>query len=384
MARDLTRWVVALLFVVAAVVLVDSTNKVRFTGPRFNQPEPTAARRRAMAIASQWRLAVLAERVVGYREELKPRLQELAAAGRPTVALLVDADDSLRTALTPLLAPALDSAWALLGLGVTKVSVGLVVGMRRSPGLPGMSPISPQESRDLFLLPDSLAPTQCLAVVPASQVWVTRLATRGALVRWLGSSLGPCAFYARFGVPSARIRSWLGARGYDVALAPMSIGQEAGFSTTWMFFGTPWEFLYGLPPVALGCVAGRAADCATTIRSGDGAPSDAVGGLLLAEQSWRLEGKRMADGQRFLAEVLEAVGPERFAEFWTTDLPVDSALTLALRRPVGEWTAEWQQRVVPGMRLGPTLPLRPLLTGLVTLLVAPVLALWLAGRRQVG
>ena len=81
MARDLTRWVVAVLLVVAAVVLVDSTNKARFTGPRFNQPEPTAARRRAMAIASQWRMAVLAERVVGYREGLKPRLQELASAG---------------------------------------------------------------------------------------------------------------------------------------------------------------------------------------------------------------------------------------------------------------------------------------------------------------
>jgi hypothetical protein len=384
MARDLTLWVVAVLLVVAAVVLVDSTSKVRFTGPRFNQPEPTAARRRAMAISSQWRMAVLAERVVGYREGLKPRLQELASTGRPTVALLMDADDTLRTELTPILAPALDSAWRALGLGVTKVSVGVTVSMRGLPALPGTGPISQLESEDLFLLPDSLAPSQCLSVTAANRMWVTRLAARGALVRWLGSSLGPCAFYARFGVPSARVRSWLGARGYDLALAPMAYGQEAGFSTTWMFFGTPWEFLYGLPPVALGCVAGRAANCATTIRSGDGAPSDAVGGLLLAEQPWRLEGKRMADGQRFLAEVLEAVGPERFAEFWITDLPVDSALTLALRRPVGEWAAEWQQRIVPGMRLGPTLPLRPLLTGLVTLLIAPVPALWLAGRRQVG
>ena len=62
---------------------------------------------------------------------------------------------------------------------------------------------------------------------------------------------------------------------------------------------------------------------------------------------------------------------------------MDSALTRALRRPVGEWTAEWQQRIVPGMRLGPTLPLKPLLTGLVTLLVAPVLALW-PGRTEAG
>ena len=148
-----------------------------------------------------------------------------------------------------------------------------------------MSPVSTQENQTLFLLPDSLAPTQCLAVTSGNRVWVNRLASRGALVRWLGSSLGPCAFYARFGVPSARIRSWLGARGNDVALAPMSYGAEAGFSTTWMFFGTPWQFLYGLPPVALACVAGRAADCATTIRSGDGAPTDAVGGLFLAMPS---------------------------------------------------------------------------------------------------
>lgn len=384
MARDLTRWVVAVLLVVAAVVLVDSTNKARFTGPRFNQPEPTAARRRAMSISSQWRMAVLAERVVGYREGLKPRLRELASAGQPTVALLVDADDSLRMELTPILAPALDSAWRALGLGVTKVSVGVTVSMRGLPALPGMGPISRPENKDLFLLPDSLAPTQCLAVTAANQLWVTRLASRGALVRWLGSSLGPCAFYARFGVPSARVRSWLGARGYDLALAPMAYGEAAGLSTTWMFFGTPWEFLYELPPVALGCVAGRAVDCARTIRSGDGAPSDAVGGLVVAEQSWRLEGKRLANGQRFLAEVLDVAGPERFAEFWTTDLPVDSALTLALRQPVGDWTAGWQRRVVPGVRLGPTLPVVPLLTGLTLLLLGPILAIWLAGRRQVG
>lgn len=384
MARDLTRWVVVVLLVAAAMVLVQAIGGSRVRGPTFNQPEPTAARRRAMAIASQWRMAVLAQRVVGYREELKPRLRALALVGQPTVALLVDADDSLRTGLTPLLSPALDSAWAALGLGVTKVSVGVVVSMRGLPGLPGMSPVSRLDNRDLFLLPDSLAPTQCLAVTGANRMWVTRLATRGALVRWLGSSLGPCAFYARFGVPSARVRSWLGARGYDLALAPMAYGEEAGFSTTWMFFGAPWQFLHGLPPIALGCVAGRAADCAATIRSGDGSPSDAVGGLLVAEQPWRLEGKRLADGQRFLAEVLAVVGPERFAEFWTTDLPVDSALTLALRRPVGDWAAEWQRRVVPGILLGPTLPLRPLLTGLALLLLGPMLALLLAGRRQVG
>jgi hypothetical protein len=48
--------------------------------------------------------------------------------------------------------------------------------------------------------------------------------------------------------------------------------------------------------------------------------------------------------QWFLSDIVRATGEERFHEFWTTALPVDSALSLALKRPVGEWTVEWLGR----------------------------------------
>jgi hypothetical protein len=98
---------------------------------------------------------------------------------------------------------------------------------------------------------------------------------------------------------------------------------------------------------------------------------------------WRVEKQRLLGGGWFLGEVARAVGDDRFLQFWRTDLPIDSALSLALSRPVGEWTAEWQRGVAPRPMLGPAAAFLSVVFGLVTALGALALLLAAAHRREV-
>jgi len=92
---------------------------------------------------------------------------------------------------------------------------------------------------------------------------------------------------------------------------------------------------------------------------------------------------RLVEGQRFLGDVARAVGRDRFLTFWTSGLPVDTALAAALKRPVGEWTAEWQRDFVRPIRLGPAPPLGSVTIALALAALAVALVAVTASRRQV-
>ena len=92
---------------------------------------------------------------------------------------------------------------------------------------------------------------------------------------------------------------------------------------------------------------------------------------------------RLVEGQRFLGDVARTVGRDRFLTFWTSPLPVDTALAAALKRPVGEWTADWQRDFVRPIRLGPTPPLGGGAIALAIAALAVMLVAVTASRRQV-
>src|SRR5256886_8006395 len=100
---------------------------------RSRQPQPTAARLRARGLAEQWRAADLAVRLAVYRRRLEPELARRRATDQPGPALLVEAPDTLPVHTPALVASALDTVWRELGLGVSKVAVGVVVDFRRFP-----------------------------------------------------------------------------------------------------------------------------------------------------------------------------------------------------------------------------------------------------------
>ena len=55
----------------------------------------------------------------------------------------------------------------------------------------------------------------------------------------------------------------------------------------------------------------------------------------------------------FLSDVVREVGPERFEEFWTSDLPVDEAFASIVGRDIGEWTSDWLAAEIGRYHFGP-------------------------------
>jgi len=233
-------------------------------------------------------------------------------------------------------------------------------------------------------------------VLPAGSYW-TRV-FRGArvsgqlpfeaVVQFLKSGLGPCAFYAAYGTPSNSVRAWLVSHRWDLALtldpdprsrqgnSPIEMADRENHS--WF-----WEAVYALPPSAVACLASRPDGCRDAVFAGAGDdPTVPVPDIMRIDRRWGRV-PRLLEGQRFLGDVARAVGRDRFVSFWTSPLPVDTALAAALKRPVGEWTADWQRDFVRPVRLGPAPPLGGAAIGFGLAALALALVAVTASRRQV-
>lgn len=331
-----------------------ATRRSLYKGGNGGEDSQLEMRRQKSAAA----LGVATSRLAIARQRLRIATRLEASTDSLSLAVEVDAaewgDSGRRGSLTR----AARQAWGELGLDQTKVAVGVVVLDRatirewaRGLHLPPGEPVA------FYALPDSLAPATCVAMVLAPP---SRTRAPEELRTIARSWFGPCAYYARFGIPAPRVRRWLEARGLDVARIPdWSREGERHPVLTRSLIDSPgqewyWWSLYMMPPYVSGCLAGRADRCRTSVAFGDGGPSMAAGGLVSQlDQQWRVDQQYLAGGERFLGAVVREVGARRFQEFWRTTLPVDSALTVALGRPVGEWTAQWERSVAAAPRFGP-------------------------------
>lgn len=394
MARDLSRWVVLTLLAGVGMLVLRSGMSDRGSSWLFPPRQLlTPARERALALAEDWRAAALRLRLHRYRSTVGAALAQRARAEEPSVTFLLEADSVTRASYTHVLDFGLADAWKGMGLGVTKVSVGLV--MITSEQLRTEARGDPVSLRNLssFLLPDSLDRRVCVRMVEVQATYLASVLKQGLLAPMLQGSLGPCAFYARFGAPGPRVRRWLDARGHDVALLPswnrtpgggqpFEIQPEQQAWIAHLLREGPWISVYALPFETIRCALGRVEACLARIRRGDSdSPNPIVPGR--AAERWDLRQQQLIGADQLLARVLATAGPERFADFWTTTLPVDSALTLALGEPVGEWTARWQRNQVPFLRVGPAPRLASVLMGLLVSGVAVGTAMAIGRRREV-
>lgn len=376
MARELRWWLAGA--VVACVIVAAGYWSLARPAPaataHSRQLQPTAARLRAQGLAEQWRAADLAVRLALYRRRLDPELVRRRDTDQPGPALLVDAPDSVPAQTRALVAAALDTVWRELGLGVSKVAVGVIVDFWQTPRTGTDSTPKMPSGPVGYLLPDSSDRATCVALIP---VWYW---TRALLEERLGRGLGPCAFFARWGVPGKPVRLWMARRHYDLADVP-SWGPEWSHQpdASWMMnreTGWFWAAVYGHPITAIGCLAGRAYSCRTAVLA------DTPPRLLDATGWWHEE--RLVQGWRYLGDVAREVGYDRFLRFWNSAEPVDTALAAALKMPVGEWTARWERRFLPRLPLGAAAPLSAALFGILLGGAAVALVARRATRRQVG
>jgi hypothetical protein len=364
-------------------------------------PRGTPARQRAQAVADEWRAADGSLRLLRARRQVQGLLRE-ASAGTPRTSLVVVSESAdVATATPPLADSAIHFAWRQLGLGETKVRVAVIIQL--SSAAQGHDRPLPEEGRAVYLGPDSTDRTTCIAVVSLGSYW-TRIVTGDlraaevleaagrvpfeALVQFLKAGLGPCAFYAAYGTPSKSVRGWLVTRGWDLALtldaaAPGRQGSSV-IGITDPRYPWYWDEIYALPPTAVACLASRPEGCRAAVLAGaSDDPVIPVPDIVDMDRRWWRHVPRLVGGQRFLGDVAHEVGRDRFLSFWTSALPVDTALAAALKRPVGGWTVDWQRDFVQPIRLGPAPPLGGVAIALVIAALAVAVIAVTASRRQV-
>ena len=390
MARELRWWVAVTLLACSVLGLVYLPPRGDWaTRGRFRALEPaTPFRLRERALTSQWRATSFQLSLLEAREQLRPELVRRRSAEVPGVVVAFDRHDPLSAEHRRFITAELDSVWARLGLGVSMISVAVV--FRTSP--PTVRADEPSGSgyanATAYLLPDSADRATCVVLL-AAQYWSRELlaqphrAPTPRFTDWLSNGLGPCAFHAAFGHPGREIGRWLGARKFDLALSPWWNGdpRESPHRPLYDALDAPrnrW-FANQLPPDAIACLGGRAARCRDAVLAGAGGTGPPP--RLITPESWRRQ--RLLAGDHYLADMAREIGRERFQTFWSSELTVDSALATALRQPVGEWTARWQRRLTPPIRLGPAAPPSATWLGLLLAGLAIVLATRTVSRREV-
>jgi hypothetical protein len=210
--------------------------------------------------------------------------------------------------------------------------------------------------------------------------------------------LGPCALYARFGMPGAEIQRWmLGAGGSfaveraDVPPPPNPLEQRP----LWLF-----TRLSSVRPSDLpleGCLAGRADACERLVLEESGPEYDA---LERYEPEIRRADVPLLDGhptalgvtaalasfasERMLDALRRRFGDEAFAAFWQSDRSVPDAFTAAFGTTLSAWGREWARTVHDSSPRAVTPGVLEWASGLLYLTVALMAAAWIMRARQMG
>jgi hypothetical protein len=143
-----------------------------------------------------------------------------------------------------------------------------------------------------------------------------------------------------------------------------------------------WGYMYSrLPWTGAACYAARAGSCASAVYDSTGV-SDSQPANWDTYQWWR--DQTLFRSPDYLSDLARILGHDRFSQFWTADVPMDSAVHLASGKTLDQWTGEWARSGGLRLRLGPTAPPLDILSGLGPALLALGVAAWYARRRQIG
>ena len=218
-----------------------------------------------------------------------------------------------------------------------------------------------------FALPQITDGERCVVLVRVR-------ATTVAEVKHLSerSVLGPCAYFAAFGKPGTAVRRWLDATNYRAALLPDWDKPRAPVVDP--------SAIYTLDTEASRCLTGDRRGCADALgMNALTAGSGTVGGNSLGEGS---RGRALVLGEaapRLLADAAREYGLTRFARFWTSNAPLDSAFAGAAGVSLTEWTGQWLEGTYGKPQRSRSVQLHELFWLAVLI---PVLLLIAAGRRE--
>ena len=185
-----------------------------------------------------------------------------------------------------------------------------------------------------FALPSNNEPCVTMVRLPSAIQSATR-----------GMTLGPCAFYARYGLPGQGMRAWLETTAGTMALRS-DIATARTMETRQLSI-TSFDYHAGACLVRGGkyCLeaVGLRADSRRPDTGAAGAIAAPLPGLLgsgPASRPFHL-GER---SRWFLSEIAADIGDERFLAFWRSSESPEVAFWKATGMALEDWTQRWLQR----------------------------------------
>lgn len=351
--------------------------ETRFAPPR----EPAPSRRRVLMLRAEIDRARRQLDVAGPRGR---RLNALIAAARPGRPPTLITEVPLNPSMRGLVEQRLGVLWRRLGTPSADVGVVVVIS---------------NFGRVVQVLPSATGGTACVVELPLG--WRVRwlrlspddVPSRAADIDdWLGGAIGPCGFYGTFGRPGPHIEQWLSSRSFDLAWAnwtapdPPTARPPDALLRAMIPMAWGGDDRYDASLDAVACNAGDRGRCRAALFAPPRQPRverHTAPGVVM--RSWRTV-PSLYGAERYLADLVLDVGPERFAAFWRSPLPVADAFAHAMRgeRTIEDWTAGWQRARMGALPVGAAVRLPSVLLGLVVAAFAVgVVAIW-ARRRQVA
>ncbi len=228
--------------------------------------------------------------------------------------------------------------------------------------------------------------------------------SRGENREGMRQVVGLCSFYAAFGLAGPNIEPWLRAQNFFSAQEsnwqrgrrPIDeLPVEYIHDTTGRMTLSIGDLLVALSEGLRGpedrstiqqraCANGDLARCTEMVLHPERmltTPPMGPAYSVAATGDWQ---PNWLEPRWLLADVVRWGGRERFAHFWRSPLPLDSAFATAMGVPINRWTSNWLRTRYSRTRFGPGVPAATWLLGLLVGALAACVALALAGRRQVA
>jgi hypothetical protein len=206
---------------------------------------------------------------------------------------------------------------------------------------------------------------------------------------------GPCAYYAAFGAPGPAIQAWLTGGALLPATeadfrshsAPVHLPMFATGAPPWRvalmaLVAEPW----GLPlPMLFPCVARDPNACERAMlgQSARERPAGSLDTIAIFRAPLYFQSTHELP-TRMLSDLVHDEGRERFARFWASPAPVDSAFRAAYGRRLGAWAGDWARAAYGEVITPSRLTADDVLSVAVAVALGLLAVFGLAARRRVG
>jgi hypothetical protein len=295
-----------------------------------------------------------------------------------------------------------DARAELVALGITRPAVDLGIFVVRSESGTASRPVPLLLSGNAVEWYAGEAEGRPFCIVTRLQNSIDARLVRGR--SWTpygaGGVLGPCGFYARYGMPGAGIHRWMRSAGASLAQSRREATMDGEIPVSFPteeapFFRMRSSYEGGGARVEA-CLKRPPAPCGLLMTESPARPGDEIDaieprlverGIPLLESDQLRVATSWGDvlTSMMLDDLERAFGAPAFGEFWRSSQPMPVAFQDAFGASVEEWTHEWArslQGADANLKVAPAVP-ETLLMVLYTL-VGLALAVGVAARRRVG